>query len=253
MWRSADFATRQVEAKRRGIPPILVVTLPKSGSLFLLNTLTRGLSAPHLFLSPLGMYPDAIIEERVRDFSAGGSIAVDHIWANDRNLDILHRYGVRKIVFHYRDLRQAALSHAHHSISDEIVHIPRAVVMKARHDFHADSKTREQTYRMLFHSQLPYLVDWARRIASDDRFSFLVSNFDDLQMEENLVRRLLSFHDLSGDSFDWHVLDSDKKERAGHFRKGLREEWREVLSQELQAEIDGAIDNHPVLSRLESH
>ena len=45
------------------------------------------------------------------------------------------------------------------------------------------------------------------------------------------------------------VLARSKEERAGHFRKGKRDEWREVLSPEAQARTEELIARYPRVAR----
>ena len=252
MWRQPNFRLRQNQAVRRGIPPILIVTLPKSGSVFLLNTFSRGLSIPYTYLCPPGLFNDFVIDERVRDFASGGAIAVEHLEATDRNLDDLYRNGISKIIFHYRDVRQSALSYVHHIVSDEITAEPRQAVLGRRDQMLIKSRLFESTYRRLFAEGLTFLEAWAERIANDSRFEFLVTNFDDLAMEGDLIGGILEFHNVPRHAFEWSVIESDKAERAAHFRKGLTDEWRQVLSGKLQAEIEKTLKKRPILSLLDS-
>jgi hypothetical protein len=249
LWRSDGFQQRQKEALARNLPPILFATVPKSGSLFILNTIIQGLDVPYTYLCPLGMHTDMIIDERLRDFSLGGCVSVDHPWANQENLDALHRRGIRRFNFHYREIRQAVLSMLHHRISDEVVNKPRREVLSTRVTFDAEFV---ETYKTFLMTRVRFLEGWVSCLESDDRFDILVTSFDDLADERQLFQRILAFYEIPEDSFDWTVLGNDKEKRAGHFRKGLKEEWRDILSPELQSDIEDMLARHPVMSRIES-
>ena len=246
-WRSQGFVEAQRHSIDRGIPPILIATLPKSGSVFLLNTLVEGLSAPSTYLCPVGMYSDVLIERRARDFALGGCICVDHIEATPQTLDTLHDLGVRRIAFHHRDLRQAVLSMVHHSVSDEQVTRPRDRVLQARETF---DRTLEHNF-MVYLKQWSVLLDsWADALA-DYRFQFMVSDFDDLDDEKALFERILDFNGVDRSLFDWSILDTNKQDRAGHFRKGLKAEWKTVLRPEFQERVDAWLAGNGVVERLQ--
>jgi len=247
-WRDAEFHKKQEAAINRGIPPILLVTIPKSGSSFLHNTLRKGLNVPYTALNPMGLFPD-LLEPRVECLSKGGSSALKHVTTTERDLALLEKYGIKKIVFHFRDLRQATLSWIHHSASDEIKKIPRSELLNYRKEIKNQEKF-EFHYRKCIIEQAEHLDKWLEVIESN-RFEFLITNFDDLQHEEKLFRKILDFYDIPHTEFDWSVLSIDKKDRAGgHFRKGMKDEWKEVLSLNLQDEINSLIKSYPRISAL---
>jgi tetratricopeptide (TPR) repeat protein len=251
LWRTPQFRILQEDRIKKHIPPLLVITLPKSGSVFLLNTLSKGLSIPHTYLCPLGFFWDMLIEQRLSDFVDGGALSVDHILPTRRSLDVLHRHGINRLVFHYRDVRQSALSYVHHSFSNEIHTRPRRDILNEKSRSLEGTPLFAQIYTRLFHRFLPYLEGWLDVCRNDRRFDILLTNFDDLRDERQLMRTILNFFDIDEGVFQWNILDSSKKERAGHFRKGLADEWRDVLPRALQREIDEILCTRPVLQGLD--
>lgn len=249
MWSDAGFAERQREAIDRGLPPVLISTLPKSGSLFILNTLRAGLGVPHCALSYIGLFAD-LIPRRVRAFSQGGAVAVEHIFPTARDLGLLRDAGLRKLVFHTRDIRQVALSFVHHTLSDEVDTLPRQKLTRRRADAARDQELFEIIYCRKLAEWLAFLDQWAAFLETDHGFEIKLTTFDDLTGdEEGFFRGLLGFFGVPEAAFDWSVLARSKQERAGHFRRGEREEWRSVLSPETQARAAEMIARSPRVAR----
>jgi hypothetical protein len=248
-WRDVNFAERQREAVGRGIPPVFIATLPKSGSLFILNTLRDGLRAPHCGMSYIGLFAD-LIPRRVRDFAIGGAVAVEHMFPTERDVGLLRDAGVRRLVFHTRDIRQVALSFVHHGLSDEVDTVPRVLQNKRRNEVYGDQAVFERTYRTHLAQWLRFLEDWLAFLETDHGFEIHLTTFDDLTGdEEGFFRGVLGFFGIRESQFDWSVLARSKAERAGHFRKGKRDEWREVLSPEAQARTAELIARYPRVAR----
>jgi hypothetical protein len=249
LWREPDFAERQHAAIRRGLPPVLISTLPKSGSLFILNTLREGLDAPHCALSYIGLFED-LIPRRVDDFRRGGAVAVEHIFPTPRDINLLRQAELRRLVFHTRDVRQVALSFVHHALSDEIDRIPRAEQLRRRAEAHARRDVFERMYLDELAGWLAFLDQWAAFLGTDHGFEIKRTGFDDLTDDEDaFFRDILDFFGVPASQFDWSVLMRSKQERAGHFRKGERDEWREVLSSRTQERAAELIAGYPRVAR----
>jgi hypothetical protein len=91
-----------------------LVTMPKSGSLYLLMRFVEGLNIPPYHIS-LDLFPhDHLVPAWAEDLARGGAIAQEHLDASEANLDLLRRAGVTRIVVQVRDPRQAALSWTYH-------------------------------------------------------------------------------------------------------------------------------------------
>lgn len=249
LWRDAGFAERQREAIGRGLPSILISTLPKSGSLFILNTLRAGLGVPHCALSYIGLFAD-LIPRRVRAFSRGGAVAVEHIFPTERDLALLRDAGLRRLVFHTRDVRQVALSFVHHTLSDEVDTLPRQKLTRRRADAARDQELFEIIYRGKLAEWLAFLDQWAAFLETDHGFEIRLTTFDELTGdEEGFFRGVLRFFGVPETAFDWSVLGRSKQERAGHFRRGDKNEWREVLLPETQAWSAEQIARYPRVAR----
>lgn len=108
-----EFHQRWQQARSRGLPPVLLVTVPKSASETVWSRLSDGLRLPRAHLS-LGLFPHCLLlPARVRAFAEGGMAAKEHILPTPHNLRALAAAGVERLVVHLRDPRQCLLSWAH--------------------------------------------------------------------------------------------------------------------------------------------
>lgn len=230
LWRDSDFVHRQKQGIERRIPPILIATLPKSGSVFLLNTLSQGLRIPATYICPVGLYYDMLIDAWAEQFARGGAICVDHVLPTPGNLARLTEFGVNRVVLHYRDPRQSALSFVHHGVTEEVINEPRLSILDRKTRTTEGSRVFESAYMRYFSRAIEFLDQWIEAIQSCSNLRLLITNFDDLQDETNIVAGILDHFEVDHRMFDWDVLSQDKKKRAGHFRKGLKDEWQAVLS-----------------------
>jgi hypothetical protein len=94
-------------------PPIFFNTLPKSGSVYILTTLQRGLGTRVTKLAR-GTFPhDMLNGAALHAFAKGNAIGQEHLDASTYNLTLLARHLGRWCV-HLRDPRAAAFSWMHH-------------------------------------------------------------------------------------------------------------------------------------------
>ena len=112
--RHSGFVTAQRDAIDNGTPSILLITMPKSGSIYTATRLSEELGAPLCRIS-LDLVPkDHVVPSRAASFANGGAICQEHLDASDENLDAMVKAGIRRIQVHVRDPRQATLSWVHH-------------------------------------------------------------------------------------------------------------------------------------------
>ena len=95
------------------LPSILVVTIPKSGTVFTNQMLSRGLSLEPTSVS-FGYFPHYLVDiPKLVSFIEGGQVASAHFDASPVNLQSLTAF-VKKWVVHIRDPRSVTLSWVHH-------------------------------------------------------------------------------------------------------------------------------------------
>lgn len=109
---SLALCQRQEMAKARGIPSLLIASMPRSASASLTQTLAAALDAPLMRVS-CGQIPSYYLVARwLNCFSPGGAVAHDHFGAEPFNLKVLRECGIREIFVRVRDPRPAAASMA---------------------------------------------------------------------------------------------------------------------------------------------
>ena len=107
---SLELHRQQMQAKDRGIPSILLASMPRSASASLTQTLATILGVPLMRVS-CGRFPNFYLIPRwVNCFTPGGAVLHDHFGAIPFNLKTLHDCAVRQIFVRVRDPRPAAAS-----------------------------------------------------------------------------------------------------------------------------------------------
>jgi hypothetical protein len=103
---SLELRRHQDLAKQRGMPSIFIVTMARSGSASLVQTLATALDVPVMRISSHRQ----IVPRWLDCFAGGGAILHDHFGALPYNLKTLRENGVRQIFVRVRDPRAAAAS-----------------------------------------------------------------------------------------------------------------------------------------------
>ena len=226
-----EFTRRRRLAQERGLPAMLINTVPKSASESIWNRLAEGLLMGQGHLS-LGLFPACcVLPVRVAAAAEGGMIAKEHLLATDFNLKVLAERGLRKVVCHLRDPRQATLSWAHFVRDDVSMRLMgpiwRQIVPPA-------SVPKDDLGRQIdwcIDHYLPLLIDFVRgwAAAHDDpqgAIEVLFLSFEEFRTEpDGYIAKVLEFHGIEGRRFA-----PDAESEVVHLRKGLVDEWREVFT-----------------------
>jgi hypothetical protein len=213
-------------------PSLLIVSLPKSGTVFLNATFHSSLGLANRPLCN-GYFPaDVLALDRVRGFVAdGGAIAASHLPASPVNLQILDALVPRWVV-HLRDPRASLLSWVHHirglhaAGHDEMLLLvtpapPVSVLegpLPACIAWHIDG---------YFRAAVAWVRAWtAATDARADRV--LLTEFAALaHAEEPLCRRIAAFveHDPAR-----YQHRTPPRTAAAHFRNGALDEWARAFT-----------------------
>lgn len=237
-----DFARRRSAAQRRGLPAMVINTIPKSASESIWNRLAEGLGMAQCHLS-IGLFPHCTaVPHRLRDFAAGGIISKEHIAPVHHNVAALREAGIDRMVVHLRDPRQTTLSWAHF-VRDDISKTflgplwrqscPPAAVLNG--DF-------GQLLDWCVDHYLPLAVDFMRgwqRIAADPEkpVDVLFQTFEDFRSDPDAYfARVLAFYDIDPAAFA-----ADAEAEVVHLRKGALDEWREVFTPEQKRRANDAV------------
>ena len=233
----ADFAQRLSGARGRGLPGILLNSLPKSASESIWNKLAEGLGMAQGHVS-LGLFPDCcLFPHRVGLLAEGGLIAKEHIPATPHNLETLAACGIDKLVLNLRDPRQASLSWAHFVKNDVSMRLLAPIWRKI------------VPPRPVLDSDFPFLLDWVIERYLPLSLTWIAGWTEEMKRGDAATVRVHAarFETFREDPATYfsELLDFLEIERAAfsltataetvHLRRGATDEWRSVFSPE-QAE-----------------
>ena len=106
-----ELRRQMLAARERGVPFILMASMPRSASASLTQSLSATMNAPVMRMS-LGKFPHFyLMPQWLAALSAGGAITHDHFDASPFNLKVLSEAGFRDIFVLIRDPRAAAASY----------------------------------------------------------------------------------------------------------------------------------------------
>ena len=107
---SLELLRRQELAKERGIPSVLIASMPRSASASLTQTIAALLDAP-IMRASCGRFPDFLLVPRwFNSCSSGGAVLHDHFGAIPFNVKLLRDAHVGEVFVRVRDPRPAAAS-----------------------------------------------------------------------------------------------------------------------------------------------
>ncbi|MEM7171737.1 MAG: hypothetical protein AAF530_16320 [Pseudomonadota bacterium] len=231
-----EFLARMTAGRDRGIPLLLINTVPKSASESIWNQLAEGLGIAQGHLS-IAVYPDCcLIPDRLRSAQGGGLIAKEHIPATPFNLQVLRDHGVTRLIFHVRDPRQVALSWAHFVRDDVSMRmmgpiwrkiVPPADVLKA-----GDEGLIDWCIARFLPSLLDFIGGWWR-VAQDPQSGLAVTFLSFEQFLDNPQGYMDQA--LAALGVDKSLYDASAQGETIHLRKGQTEEWREAFTKKQKA------------------
>jgi hypothetical protein len=217
----------------RGKPlrSILVVSIPKSGSVYINDLLRQGLRRPNVSLSP-GYFPHDLADFRkVELFARGGYVASTHFHASEQNLRILGTMLDRWVV-HVRDPRSVVVSLAHHL--DRHLRIdPRLMFTWApAPPASFTSMSIEEKLSWTVDNHLANVVAWTRdwlEIVNRGTFNIRLTTYEELHRSETgFAEGLLDFFEIPRSMYRAPAME--KNIEKTHYRSGLLGEWRTVFT-----------------------
>lgn len=229
---------------RRGQPYIFLNTMPKSGSMYILNVLAKSLDyqiVPTCIASHMAR--DHLIPSWATAFSAGGMITQEHMSASMQNIAALRMAGIDRIVVHVRDPRQALLSGIYH-IADRAEEMHSLFGPIVLPDF--STCTFSDRAQWMIEHFLPELIEWVYgwvrvECDPDQKIKVLFTRYESIhENETRLFESILEFHGLIGSK-----IVAVSKGPEVHFRKGKKDEWREAFNSTQIAAM-----NHQIPSEL---
>jgi hypothetical protein len=231
MLREDPLITSGVELRAAGI---LLNTMPKSGSVYILNSLAKIVDLKTMYFG--NPRNGQISLQDVMTFNGGGYVAQNHVAPSPENLKILEQFKP-KMVLHLRDPRQALLSWIHHVDWKNTTEGFVLPVMPPR--YFELSLSSKIDWQIEFY--LPHLINWTKRwveFADQETIPTLITHQNDLRCDERaFFDRILAFYQIKLD----FALPNLPRTLETHFRKADPEEWRRTFTPEQAALATSAI------------
>ncbi|MEO1192703.1 MAG: tetratricopeptide repeat protein [Pseudomonadota bacterium] len=230
------FVDRRNAAMLAGMPPMLITTLPKSASESIWNRLAEGLALAQSHIS-MGLFPDCcILGPRARTFAQGGVIAKEHIAATTHNLAMLSRSGVRRVLVHLRDPRQATVSWAHFVKEDVSMRLLAPIWRRIVPPASVLAGGLQETLDWSIDHYLPLQIDWVRgwiEAGKGTDIEVLFLDFEGFKSDENAYfSQVLRFFAIDPQAFR---QDLSAQAETVHLRRGETDEWRGAMNSKQQA------------------
>jgi glycosyltransferase involved in cell wall biosynthesis/uncharacterized coiled-coil DUF342 family protein len=214
------------------IPSILIATMPKSGTYYISEYLSKGLLVEKSIVSNQYFPNDVIYQKRMIEFAEGSYVSEDHFDGAEINLRHLEVVTDR-IVVHVRDPRQATLSYIHFINSDFFRNneqfTKKFVYPVLPNEFYEMSLKQQIDWGI--ENWLPLLIDWVKSWIRAEKTSSLTIRFTtfEFMVEDEIAffEDIVSFFDIPKERFRVPKL---VKNEAVHFRAGKTDEWRDVLT-----------------------
>ena len=232
------------QEERKHLPGILVCTLPKSGSVYLINAFSTGLGVPSMKLAPRWWPRTVVFRDRVMRLAEGGVYAQQHLPAFWENKAVLNRY-VDKMVVHVRDPRSSTLEWAYHLLTLRATDQPDGLTYTSRRylpDGYFSMPLSDQI-DVQIDNYLPDAIEWIEGwvdAAEDQSFRtevLLVQYEDFVKDEMAYFYRILDFYGI--DRALWRFepflpkkADNPLHEGEFHYRNARTDEWRDVFTPE---------------------
>ena len=229
---------------------ILFNAIEKSGSVFIAHKLAKGLNKQVMYVTTnepqkygLPYYMgglEYIVESKLCSAMRHHPVIREHLFPTKENLDLIKKFGL-KMIFHVRDLRQRIVSFAHYKRKQIAANHPEAIASYKKYAPNPHTLTLNDLIEIHIHG-LPGIVkrirDWLDVYKSGE-IPMLITSFEDFHDNEKLFfEKILSFYHIPLHKFqNAHI----PKNATYHFRKGLKDEWRETLTLDQQRRINAQI------------
>jgi hypothetical protein len=207
-------AYRQQYAIARGIPSIIIISMPKSASAFLSNTIAQVLDAPVLRLSVGEGLESFPVPKWVQQTARGGAITHEHIEALPSQLETLRRSGLEGIWVQIRDPRDVAYS----------------LLMMTRLMARPINSSPEEFFLKYTERLARWLDGWiAASESADQSLRIRFVTFEDVTRNlESTVLRMLDGR-MTSEIGERLRLFAAQPSLAPNFRNGRGGEWRDVF------------------------
>jgi hypothetical protein len=185
------------------LPPVLMVALPKSGSIFLQRALRRTLRVPVHHIASAGMSGATFRHADLCRFERGNVVCREHLQPRAFTLKVLAKHGVRRAVLHVRDPRAAIVSWTRHMdrvlASRGLRSVELSCELPIPEDYGAWSFEQRLGWQVAHKlpSFVRWIEDWLRLVEISRDVEILVTDYAELCVDAGqLVRRILDFNGI---------------------------------------------------------
>ena len=216
---------------------ILLNTLPKSGSVFIRNSIIENKKAKHVNISDGFALVDQLQLRNTIDFIENKEcvIAQNHMDLSEINKNIIEYLNL-KINLHIRDPRQAMLSWIHHlnRITGKDYRSEHTLRMIPRVPQNYFSKSLEEQIDWNISYYLPSLMNWIEKwviYAERNSKSILITEYKELKDSPlDLINKIFTFFEF--DKYEGSSLpDIGNKIDDNHIRVGSANEWENIFTE----------------------
>ena len=216
-----DSNAQREEALARGLPSLLFIPMGGSASVSIGSMLGAGFRLPCVTYS---LIDQRIVPSWAHDYQRGGALYVTHLHGEPPVIRALQETGPWRPVVHLRDPRQSFVSRMFFYLDG----MPYLKDLDNTGFYKAErSRQIEIFIRVHWQPTIKWVTDWLEASRTLD-VTFV--HYEEFQADHKAyMAKVIKAAGAPFDNFDWSVLDSVT---PSHFRKGLLNEWRELLTPE---------------------
>lgn len=221
---------------------ILVISIPKSGTVYINRMLSLGLRMPSVSVG-LDYFPNDLADYRkVEAFASGGYVASAHFSASEQNLRILGS-NLDRWVVHIRDPRSVVLSLTHHLDGQARLNPRLLLAMAPAPPASFATMSLEQKLSWTVANHLHNIVNWIRgwrEVIASESGKIQLMTYEELHRDEvDYAQRLLDFFEIPHSAYRQPKLK--RTIEYTHFRRGMLAEWRSAFGPSLIMESNHII------------
>jgi len=230
-----DVWVRKRDYRKSRSPSILIITLPKSGSMFIHNSLARRCGLHPIPTGDHG-FPFSVLDElKLKKFAIGCAIDQAHYMPSTKNLSLLKKHHINKIVVHFRDPRQALVSWVHYA---DKFHTDHDLFAYEDIDIPLDyfEKSFEEKIDIMIELYYPWFVAFVDRWLAYEREDIpkwgIEVRFTEFRKMKNdpdsFFNEICEFYEINQEGLRQNRINPQGAH--SHDRKGELEEWRQVFT-----------------------
>lgn len=211
--RTAAFA---FPGRETPLPPVLLIALPKSGSIYLQRAVRRTLRVPVHHIAAAGMSGASFRHADLCRFEQGNVVCREHLQPRAFTLKVLARHGVKRAVLHLRDPRAAIVSWTRHmdrlltSRGLRSVELSCETAVPDAYQHWGFERRLDWQVENKMPSFVRWIEDWLKLVAGSRDVEFLVTDYAELCEDgRGLVARILDFNGIDYRP-DWISMPSTR-------------------------------------------